>query len=232
MTIIAGLVAALLAVALLARIFLTADAAALARGLRIAGPLVLGMAGMAALLLGRAAPGIVVVAVSFGWWALQAPSLRRKARPRLRQSTVRTAAIEMQLDHGDGQLEGLVLAGRHEQRVLGTLSLPELLELYEDLRSDAESRQLLEAYLDGRFPVWREHADADRHGGQGGAPGAGAMTEQEAYKVLGLEAGASAADIRKAHRRLIQRLDPGVGTASLLAARIDKAKAILLAKHG
>ena len=58
------------------------------------------------------------------------------------------------------------------------------------------------------------------------------MTEQEAYEILGLEAGASAADIRKAHRRLVQRLDPGIAADSLLVARIDKAKAILLAKHG
>ncbi len=57
------------------------------------------------------------------------------------------------------------------------------------------------------------------------------MTKEEAYKILGLEAGAAAADIRKAHRRLMERLNPDVGRTSLLAARIDEAKNVLLSNH-
>lgn len=146
-------------------------------------------------------------------------------------STVRTAVLEMELDHDTGALEGLVLAGRHEQRLLGKMSLRELNELFEDMRGDGESRQLLEAYLDGRFPVWRKHANANSRDGQGVSPGPGPMTKQEAYQVLGLEPGASPADIRKAHRRLIERLQPDVGTPSFLAARINEAKNVLLTNH-
>jgi len=138
----------------------------------------------------------------------------------------------MELDHESGGLEGVVLAGRFEGRVLGELSREELLVLLADLGEDAESRQLLETYLDGRFPAWREDAQADGGGRQAGAPGAGAMTEQEAYQILGLEAGASAADIRKAHRRLMQRLHPDLGGTSFLAARINEAKDVLLSNHG
>jgi hypothetical protein len=144
---------------------------------------------------------------------------------------VRTAALEMELDHDTGSLEGMVLAGRLEGRELRALSLPELLVLREELAADSESLQLLETYLDGRFPVWREDAQANAGDGQGAAPASGAVTEEEAYKILGLEPGASAADIRKAHRRLMQRLHPDLGGSSFLAARINAAKDILLSKH-
>jgi hypothetical protein len=138
----------------------------------------------------------------------------------------------MELNHDTGGLEGLVLAGRHESKTLGEMSLAELRELYGELAGDSESRQLLETYLDGRFPIWREDAKADDGDRHGVAPGSGAMTKEEAYKILGLEAGATTADIRKAHRRLMQRLHPDLGGTSFLAARINEAKDILLSNHG
>lgn len=151
-------------------------------------------------------------------------------KPR-RRSVVRTAALEMELDHDTGALEGLVLAGRREGRTLGAMGPEELMRLYEELRSDPETRQLLETYLDGRFPVWRRDTETDGGEGLRIAPRAGAMTKEEAYKILGLEAGAPAADIRKAHSRLMQRLHPDVGHTSFLAARIDEAKDVLLSTH-
>jgi hypothetical protein len=106
-----------------------------------------------------------------------------------------------------------------------------LKQLYAELPGDPESRQLLETYLDSRFPVWREDPDTHASEGLGVPPGTGAMTKQEAYKILGLEAGATAADIRKAHRRLMQRLHPDLGGTSFLAARINEAKDVLLTNH-
>ena len=232
MTLVLGGIAALSILLLLTTAFLRMDAAALASALRSAGPVVLALIGGVLLLLGRAGLAGLFLSGAFALYGL----LRRTAPPQRagtagKRSTVRTAVLEMELDHDTGELEGLVLAGRHEQRILGTMSLVELRELYEDMRSDPESKQLLETYLDGRFPVWRKHADA--HGGDGErvAPGSGAMTKQEAYKILGLEAGATAADIRKAHRRLMQRLHPDLGGSSFLAARINEAKDVLLTNH-
>ena len=54
------------------------------------------------------------------------------------------------------------------------------------------------------------------------------MTRAEAFAVLGLAEGASGAEIQAAHRRLIQRVHPDVGGSADLAARINRAKDILL----
>jgi hypothetical protein len=56
----------------------------------------------------------------------------------------------------------------------------------------------------------------------------GAMSRDEALKILGLEAGASADEIRAAHRRLIMQIHPDKGGSSYLAAQINQAKDVLL----
>ncbi|MBL8582709.1 MAG: DnaJ domain-containing protein [Rhizobiaceae bacterium] len=207
-----------------------ADAARLAQSLRLVGPLLLGAAGAVMIVLGRAGLGGMLLTAAIGLYTATA---RRRAAVKTPggKSSVRTAALEMELDHDSGGLEGLVLAGRHEGKMLSAMGLPELLQLMQDVSGDSESRQLLETYLDGRFPVWRKHTDTDGGGRQGRAPGTGAMTKEEAYKVLGLEPGAAPADVRKAHRRLMQRLHPDLGGTSFLAARINEAKDVLLSDH-
>ena len=65
--------------------------------------------------------------------------------------------------------------------------------------------------------------------GQGGpARRSGAMTRDEAYQVLGLKAGASEADIRAAHHRLMRAAHPDAGGSDWLAARINQARDMLL----
>lgn len=210
--------------------FMRMDAARVAAALRLAGPVLLGVLGVAAAFLGRAGLGGMLISGALAWYAAgQRRSAARKTPGR--RSMVRTAALEMELDHDTGGLEGMVLAGRHEHRMLGTMEMKEVLDLYSELAGDSESRQLIEAYLDGRFPAWREHLDADLGDRHGVAPGSGAMTKEEAYKILGLESGAAAADVRKAHRRLMQRLHPDLGGSSFLASRINEAKDVLLSNH-
>ncbi|MBX3582614.1 MAG: DnaJ domain-containing protein [Rhizobiaceae bacterium] len=227
---VAGLLLGLLLVGALIVVFTRMDAARLATSLRLAGPGLLGVAGFVLLVLGRAALGGMLLSTAAGWYGL-ARGKKRISKPAGQRSTVRTAALEMELDHDTGGLEGMILAGTYEQRVLSTLSLSELTEAYRELASDSESRQLLETYLDGRFPAWRDDLKTDGGNRHGVPPGAGTMTKEEAYKILGLETGASTTDIRKAHRRLMQRLHPDLGGTSFLAARINEAKDVLLSDH-
>jgi TRAP-type C4-dicarboxylate transport system permease large subunit len=60
-------------------------------------------------------------------------------------------------------------------------------------------------------------------------PSSNVMTVEEAGAVLGLSAGASADDVRAAHRKLIQQLHPDQGGTSYLAAKINQARDVLLA---
>jgi len=153
------------------------------------------------------------------------------ASARGRRSMVRSAALEMELDHDTGTLSGRVLAGRFEGFDLARLSIEDLLALWREIGGDPESRSLLEAYLDRRAPVWRQHAQADPAAGQGGSPRPGAMTDEEAHQILGLRPGASEAEIREAHRRLVKAVHPDLGGSTFLAAKINEAKDRLVGKH-
>jgi hypothetical protein len=66
--------------------------------------------------------------------------------------------------------------------------------------------------------------------GAGEAPRtrSGNMTRQEAYQVLGLAPGASEADIRAAHHRLMRTAHPDTGGSDWLAARVNMARDVLL----
>ena len=230
MTLLFYLAAVVLVLLLAGTLFLRLDAARVAGGLRSAGPIAVGVLGAGMLLLGRAGLGGMLLSSALAWY-LSGRARRPVSRAPGARSSVRTAAIEMELDHETGALEGIVLAGRFEGRELGTMSSGELVDMLGDLAGDGESRQLIETYLDSRFPGWRDTTSPEPDGGHRPYK-SGPMTRQEAYQVLGLEPGASAADIRKAHRRLMQRLHPDLGGSTFLAARINEAKDVLLAAEG
>jgi hypothetical protein len=136
----------------------------------------------------------------------------------------------MELNHDSGVIEGRVLAGRHRDRRLAELTFEQLLEVREDCRvDDAQSVTLIEAYLD-RFhgADWRGRQTGGQSSGNTARPASAAMTREEAYEVLGLAPGASDAEIRDAHHRLMMKLHPDHGGSDYLAAKINQARDLLL----
>lgn len=162
--------------------------------------------------------------------ALIARAVRRRSpggfsAPGSAQRTeVRTAFFEAWIDHGTGDVGGIVQSGRFAGRTFDSLSDSELIALHGECASDVDSVRVLEAYLDRRLGAqWRTAHQSPPPPGRSGD-----MTREEALAVLGLAEGATAEAIKAAHRRLIQRVHPDVGGSADLAARINRAKDILL----
>ncbi len=220
------------------RAFSRADPAALARLLKRGGGfLALLVAGLV-LLHGRIDFALILAAV--GFWLIgvsrRAPAGPRGARRRAAGvSRVRSAMIEMELDHATGQMRGMILAGPEEGKSLDQMIRPQCEALYRlCVRADPEGARLLEVYLDRRFPGWRSAGNKENDAGAfepGGAPRHGGMSEDEAYEVLGLHKGASRDDVMRSHRSLIKKLHPDHGGSTDLAARVNEAKDVLMRRH-
>lgn len=210
--------------------FVTATPAQVAGLLRYIGPALLVLVGAILSVAGRFAIGGPLIAMALTWFARQ-----RRSGGRIggsgHTSTVRSAWLEMELDHDSGDMNGIVLVGRFEGTVLNDMSESQLHELAADIEDDRESAELLEAYLDRRMPGWRDDAEPDRGPREAGAYHSGPMTHEEAYKILGLEPGAPAVEVRKAHRRLMQRVHPDLGGNAFLAQRVNEARDLLLRDH-
>jgi len=146
-------------------------------------------------------------------------------------STVRTRYLRLHLDHDSGALSGEILTGAYAGKMLDDLDEAGLMTLRLEIASDGESLALVEAYLDRRIPGWREDIEGDMAAGTRSAADSGPMTNQQAYEILGLAPGASQAEIRAAHRRLMKRVHPDQGGSTFLAAKINEAKDRLLGDH-
>ncbi len=144
-------------------------------------------------------------------------------------STVTTRFLRMELDHASGALTGVVLEGRYRGQPLADLDLGALLDLLADCRAeDPQSAALLEAYLDRNHgDAWRAQAGAGPASSAAAAPTSG-MTREQALEILGLQPGATADEVRDAHRRLMQKMHPDRGGSDYLASLINRAKDLLL----
>ncbi len=230
-------VAVLLLIWWLSKLFASANPKLLAKAAKTGGGVL--ALGVAALLMVRGRLDMAIFVGGIGAWLLglsaYGPGGLRfpwgggpSATPGGR-SRVGSSLLDMELDHDSGAMTGQVKAGAFAGRSLDTLGIGELgLLMRECLAGDPDGARLLEAYLDRRTPGWRE--DADRHGdaGQARPAGAGAMSQQEAHEILGLQPGAGEQAIREAHRSLMKRIHPDAGGSSGLAARVNQAKDVLL----
>lgn len=224
----------LAAIALVIAWFMRANPSSMARVLRVI-VVILGGIGVGGLLIFglRFLPGLLPELMGLAGvviTALIARAIRQRpsggfSSPGVGQRTeVDTVFLKAWIDHASGDVGGTVLAGRFAGRTLDVLTDAELLDLRGECAADADSLRVLEAFLDRRLGAdWR---NAQRPPPPRGPRGD--MTRDEALAVLGLTEGATADDIRAAHRRLIQRMHPDVGGTADLAARINRAKDVLL----
>ena len=214
--------------------FSSADPKQVARALRyIAGGVTLLFA-VFLLVRGQIGPAISVGLLGLGvlgYVSLWPASFSGRTQKSAGQtSRVVTAFLEMELDHDSSAMRGRVLNGQHQGVALDDLGVETLIGLLNEI--DEDSRRLLAAYLDRRQPSWREQAPGDgAEASQSRTPRNGKMTEEEAYQILGLQPGATAEEIARAHRSLMKKLHPDQGGSTYLAARINEAKEVVMRGH-
>ena len=232
MTLLFGL-AALAILLWAAQKYLKADPRKLAAVLKLSGGIaMLVFAAFLALRgqVGVAAPLAAVGLGLLGWLPFGPAGFGARTQKSAGQvSRVRSAFLEMELDHDTGAMRGVILAGPREGTRLEGLDVDTLIGLMSEI--DDESRALLAAYLDRRDAGWREHAQADAATRQGGSAARGPMSQEEAYQILGLQPGAKAEEVVRAHRTLMKRIHPDQGGTNYLAARVNEAKDTLLRQH-
>jgi len=224
----------LLVLALLATVavgiswFLRANPSNVARALR---PALLVLSILVFLVVaGEFATGLLPELFALAGIAVAVLVIRSMRRPRAGFSTpggaqrteVTTRWLRAWIDHATSDVGATVLAGRFVGRTLESLGESDLLQLHDECAGDADSLRVLEAYLDRRLGAGWRRGSRTPQGPRGD------MTRSEAFSVLGLADGASEEEIRAAHRRLIQRVHPDVGGSADLAARINRAKSVLL----
>jgi len=209
----------------LLRLFVEADPAQLAVGigrfLLVVGA-TLSVVAIIAGLISERVPVVLAGAGGLGVvWFGATRRRRHESAARATMSTVETDYLKMRLDRETQTIFGTVRRGAFQGRELAELSRAELLSLWQECRrADPPSARLLEGYLDRFAAGWRENMN--------GGGGSEAMSRAEAYAVLGLSPNASERDIHEAYRRLMQKIHPDHGGSSYLAAKINRARELLL----
>jgi hypothetical protein len=217
---------------MLVYLFVNADPARLARGLKVTGIVIAVLAVATLAISGRLAALLMPLAMLMPA-LIRVRSLLDRFRPPSggQTSTVATPFLRMTLDHDTGSMTGTILRGRFSGMRIEELGSADLLALLRECRAeDEEGARLLEAYLDRFQPDWRDELASGGTSGSGGSarPASGDVTVEEAYAILGLAPGADAEAIKEAHRRLMVKLHPDHGGSDYLATKINRARDVLL----
>ena len=186
------------------------------------------------LAMGHLAPAFGLGILGFWWIGARFSVPQIFGAQKTGVSRMRSAMIEMEYDKASGRISGGVLAGVFEGQALADLSRVQCMQLLASCRyQDGAGARLLEAYFDRRFPGWRATGEgkADARQARQSRSMAGAMSQDEAYEVLGLRQGSGREDIVRAHRTLIKKWHPDHGGSTDLAARVNEAKDVLLRRH-
>jgi hypothetical protein len=142
-------------------------------------------------------------------------------------SRIKSRYFAMELDHDTGTVAGRVLAGQFAGADLMELGEMDTRLLIAEVEGDADSTSLLESWLDANRSGWREYFAEAAAAGEA-SESAPEDSDAEAYAILGLQPGASDAEIRAAHHELMKGVHPDRGGSSYLASKINAARDRLL----
>ena len=134
----------------------------------------------------------------------------------------------MTLNHETGIIDGRILTGDRQGQVLSDLALQDLLRFHAEVQADEETVKLLETFLDSTHLDLRDQMEQSAARGDTASSPSRPLSRDEAYRLLGLEAGSSKEDIREAYHRLIKRVHPDRGGSAALTAQITEARNKLL----
>lgn len=210
----------LLAFLFFGRKFVNAEPKQLVRYVRTGGAVLAVVVGVVLTLRGAAVVGAPIALLGLGALFPGWP-LGRRGPSAGGASEIETDWLRMRLDRGSGAIEGEVKRGAFAGKRLGELDEGQLRSLLAEAAADRDSVALLNAYL------IRRRAGG---GGQGRAAAQSGMSEEEALAVLGLQRGATADEVRAAHKRLMVKLHPDQGGSSWLAAKLNAARERLIGK--
>jgi len=158
--------------------------------------------------------------------ASRAPSAggrKPNSGPHSQTSRVRTGYVEMEMEHGTGEVHGRVLNGVFVGRHIEGMKPSELAALLLECEAeDPQGARVVRAYLDKTHPGWETSAGAGSQGSHR------EMSRADALAILGLSGDPTRDAIIDAHRRLMQKLHPDRGGSDFLAAQINRAKDVLL----
>lgn len=153
------------------------------------------------------------------WWR------KAKAQQRHLQSHV----IDLKINPLTGELSGKVLSGEFKGESLSDLEQLQLQTLLDDLLlEDPKGVQLLAAYLEFRFGAQWQGMFQLNHYTANASSSSHSMTEQEACEILGVTTQASAKEVNKAYKSLMQKVHPDRGGSEYLARLAGEAKETLL----